>query len=74
MGTSNRFRSFFKRRGAGTLKSGPVMLGDAKHQLRVALDPGLPDDAYRRLFALDLSLCGAGVLVWDEQLNDWRQS
>lgn len=72
MSAGSRIKQLYRRYVTGAVSGETVTLGDHDHELRVVLDPGLPDDAYRRLFHLDLALCGSDVLTWDYSSGDWR--
>lgn len=49
-----------------------VPLSERDRQFQVILHSGLPDDAYHRLFRLNLSLIPTGVLTWDSRSGGWR--
>jgi hypothetical protein len=48
-------------------------LGDRVHRCDLLLTPDLPDEAYRRLFEIDLAREFDGVTAaWDSEHGGWR--
>jgi hypothetical protein len=65
-------KEYFRGGVANARTATTITLGDRGREFRVALPPDLPDDAYQRLFHIDLSFAPSGVLTWDHQLRDWH--
>jgi hypothetical protein len=62
-------------RGASTnaaADSRPLVLRDSATGIQVFFEPGLPDEAYRALPALDLGSFVLGPVHWDRALGRWR--
>jgi hypothetical protein len=50
----------------------PLVLHDQRSGLRIVLEPGLPNEAYEKLFALDLAAFRMGPLHFDREQRRWR--
>lgn len=74
------FRIGLKRMAGRVLKRGdgdavpprPMVLHDRERDLEIVLEPGLPDEAYAQLFALDLSTFRKGPVHFDRAQGRWR--
>jgi hypothetical protein len=52
-------------------EQGQIELRDVESRTTVQLLPGLPDEAYQRLFELDWSRAGKGKMGWDARRKEW---
>lgn len=55
----------------GGSENGHIDVRDIENRATIQLLPGLPDEAYQRLFELDWSRAGKGKMGWDPRRNEW---
>jgi hypothetical protein len=60
-------------RSRDAARSAPYLLEDRIHRCDLLFTPDLPDEAYTRLFEIDLESEFDGVTAaWDKDERDWR--
>jgi hypothetical protein len=60
-------------RSRDAARSAPYLLEDRIHRCDLLFTPDLPDEAYTRLFEIDLETEFDGVTAaWDKDERDWR--
>lgn len=66
-------KDFVRRIAAarGGSENGHIDLHYVESRATIQLLPGLPDEAYQRLFELDWSRARKGKMGWDQRRNEW---
>lgn len=60
-------------RSRDAARSAPYLLRDRIHRCDLLFTPDLPDEAYTRLFEIDLeSEFDGATAAWDNDERDWR--
>ena len=63
-------RALRRPRNGGS--TAPLVLQDSESGLRIVLEAGLPEEAFRQLTDLDLGGFAKGSLRYDQALHQWR--
>jgi hypothetical protein len=55
-------------------RDGQIFVADRETGTTLALDSGLPDEAYRAFAEIDWSKLEDGYVVWDTERGEWRNA